>query len=245
VLTWFLEAFPAKTFPCSTLAATDWRESAAACGEKWPESLAKWDPPSSLWRTHQRSLLGGWEDFSATWPRWGMMHAGECWALTMQEARTGANEFGLLAEECGRKSKPQTIASGASVAKNRGADSMPTTMPTAIALVPQTPMSSGFVWSNKRTGLLPTPLADDWKGGTATVHSKTGRPRTDQFRHWCKAVHVLTYPIPEHSEAVMGWPVGWTDSSASATDKFRQWCASHGIPSPLPAPSSPLPASAS
>jgi hypothetical protein len=47
---------------------------------------------------------------------------------------------------------------------------------------------------------------------------------------------------PPWVEWLMGWPIGWTDCAASATDKFRQWCASHGIPSPLPAPSSPLPA---
>ena len=29
-------------------------------------------------------------------------------------------------------------------------------------------------------------------------------------------------------EWLMGWPIGWTDCAASATDKFRQWCDSHG-----------------
>jgi len=33
----------------------------------------------------------------------------------------------------------------------------------------------------------------------------------------------------EQVEWLMGWPLGWTDCAASATDKFRQWCASHGI----------------
>jgi hypothetical protein len=71
----------------------------------------------------------------------------------------------------------------------------------------------------KESGLLPTPLADDWKGGTTTVHSKTGRARTDQLRHWCKIKFGLTYPIPEHSEAMMGYPVGWTDLKPLVTDK--------------------------
>ena len=34
---------------------------------------------------------------------------------------------------------------------------------------------------------------------------------------------------PTWVEWLMGWPLGWTDCAASATDKFRQWCASHGI----------------
>lgn len=79
------------------------------------------------------------------------------------------------------------------------------------------------------SGLLPAPLADDWKGGTVAPHSKTGKSRDDQLRHWCKIHHGLTYPIPEHSEALMGWPIGWSDWRQSATDKFRQWCDSHGV----------------
>jgi hypothetical protein len=34
---------------------------------------------------------------------------------------------------------------------------------------------------------------------------------------------------PTWVEWLMGWPLGWTDCAASATDKFRQWLNSHGI----------------
>jgi hypothetical protein len=33
---------------------------------------------------------------------------------------------------------------------------------------------------------------------------------------------------PMWVEWLMGWPLGWTDCGASATDRFRQWCGSHG-----------------
>ena len=33
---------------------------------------------------------------------------------------------------------------------------------------------------------------------------------------------------PTWVEWLMGWPLGWTDLRASATDRFRQWCDSHG-----------------
>lgn len=36
---------------------------------------------------------------------------------------------------------------------------------------------------------------------------------------------------PDWAEWLMGWPIGWTDLLAPATDKYRQWCASHGISS--------------
>ncbi len=33
---------------------------------------------------------------------------------------------------------------------------------------------------------------------------------------------------PTWVEWLMGWPLGWTDCGAPATDKFLQWCVSHG-----------------
>jgi hypothetical protein len=33
---------------------------------------------------------------------------------------------------------------------------------------------------------------------------------------------------PMWVEWLMGWPLGWTDCAASATDKFQQWRRSHG-----------------
>lgn len=36
------------------------------------------------------------------------------------------------------------------------------------------------------------------------------------------------YPNPTLTEWLMGWPATWTDCAAPATDRFRQWCASHG-----------------
>jgi hypothetical protein len=36
---------------------------------------------------------------------------------------------------------------------------------------------------------------------------------------------------PTWVEWLMGWPLGWTDCAASATAKFQEWRASHGISS--------------
>ena len=33
---------------------------------------------------------------------------------------------------------------------------------------------------------------------------------------------------PTWVEWLMGWPLGWTDCGASATDRFREWCSAHG-----------------
>lgn len=70
-------------------------ESGAACGPRWPGSLAKFDPDTRSWRTAQCSLFGGLELFSETWPRWGMMRDGESFPLPTPEPLIDGNESGL------------------------------------------------------------------------------------------------------------------------------------------------------
>ena len=48
------------------------------CGRRCIGSLARYDRDSRSWRTRQRSLAGGFIEFSETWPRWGTMQNGEC-----------------------------------------------------------------------------------------------------------------------------------------------------------------------
>jgi hypothetical protein len=69
-------------------------------GEKWPASLAKYDPDSCLWRTHQFSLRGDLEPFLETWPRWGLMRGGECWEVQTLAGHTLENESGYLPTPC-------------------------------------------------------------------------------------------------------------------------------------------------
>lgn len=80
-------AQPAKE-PASTVPA-------AAYGANLPESFARWDRATSSWRTPQCSLLADLDAFSETWPRWGMMRAGECSVLTMPALLTSETGSGL------------------------------------------------------------------------------------------------------------------------------------------------------
>jgi hypothetical protein len=98
VLTSFLAASPAKTFPLQAQAP----ESTApdpACGRTWPASFARWDRPSSTWKTPQLSLVAGWDEYSATWPRWGMMRGGECSELPTWERHTSGTGSGFWRAE--------------------------------------------------------------------------------------------------------------------------------------------------
>lgn len=61
----------------------DSTENGADCGGKWPVSWVRYDLLTSSWRTRQYSLLGGLDEFLGTWPKWGLMRAGECWARDM------------------------------------------------------------------------------------------------------------------------------------------------------------------
>ena len=72
LLTWYRAGFLAKTsaLPEPEPEST---EREADSGARWPGSLAKYDHDTCSWKTAQLSLLGGLDEFSQTWPRWGLM----------------------------------------------------------------------------------------------------------------------------------------------------------------------------
>lgn len=94
LLTSWLAAFRVKTSALPET-AQDLTESVVECGTTWSASLAKLDRATSSWKTAQLSLLGGLEEFSETWPRWGLMRAGECWERQTLVPRTSESASGL------------------------------------------------------------------------------------------------------------------------------------------------------
>jgi len=77
--------------------AQESRASVLECGWKWHESSVKYDPATSLWKTRQCSLLEGLDEFSETWPKWGIMCDGESWELITPAHLTREIESGLWA----------------------------------------------------------------------------------------------------------------------------------------------------
>ena len=77
------------------------------------------------------------------------------------------------------------------------------------------------------SGLLPTPIATDWEGGTTAIRKDNGRERLDQWRDYVKIKYAMTYPHPTHSELRMGWPKEWTDLKPLGMDRFQQWRQKH------------------
>jgi hypothetical protein len=89
-------------------------ENGQECGEKWQGSFAKLDPSSSLWKTHQCSLIEDWELFSQIWPTWGSMQNGACWERQTLGLNTTEREFGLLPDNDKFFHTPTTGSSGGS-----------------------------------------------------------------------------------------------------------------------------------
>ena len=166
LLTWYLEVSHART---SALQGEEQElpESNPACGHKWQESFAKYDPVSYSWKTHQRSLFADLELSLETFPKWGSMRSGVLY----------------------QRQKPAHLI------------------------------------SEKEFGLLPTPTATDYKGSTphkVQRRSQNGNGLT--LREWLAKYSKsdkTVYPNPGFLEIAMGWPEGWTELNALATDKYH------------------------
>jgi len=65
------------------------------CGRSTGGLLASYDPASSSWRTSQACLVSGWEPFSETFPRSGMMLSGTVYQLVPSAPLTDGIGYGL------------------------------------------------------------------------------------------------------------------------------------------------------
>lgn len=90
----YLAASPARTFP-KPGAELESRARVQAYGDRWPGSLAKYDPATSTWKTALDLLPEDLNAYLGTWPRWGLMLDGEFWALTTPALHTSENESGF------------------------------------------------------------------------------------------------------------------------------------------------------
>lgn len=222
----------AKTFPPQEKA----QESTAsdpACGEKWQGSFAKYDRDSRLWRTHQHSLLGGFTEFSETWPRWGSMRNGECWERTTAAPPTSASESGLW----------QTPVADDAVDREKGKwNSRGEPKLSAQVLKWPTPRASdgekggpnqrgskGDLTLPSAVHHFPTPTATQHKGWSANHNRADTDDRLDYTIEREAANTAQPGRLnPTWVEWLMGWPIEWTDLKPLATDKYQEWQREHG-----------------
>jgi len=202
-------------------------ENDQECGEKWLASFVKYDHDSSLWKTHQCSLLGDLDEFSETWPQWGLMRGGECWEQRTLEQTIRGTESGLLPN---------------------GVDSFHTPNTTGLD-----GGSNSRRALRKKMG-LPTPNSRDWKDGQTAGNRKS--PGLGVVAHWptprtkgmCggtgswdllkKNTTIEEARLmgagnggqlnPPWVEWLMGWPTGWTDLKPLEMDKYHCAPQQHG-----------------
>lgn len=229
--------------------------NAADSGERWPEWFAKWDRATSSWRTPQLSLLAGLDEFSATWPRWGMMRTGVCWEPTTAVPRIDAKESGFwptpsaqeagvmdhLETKDGKKAKlgqraynPKT-GKHVQVTLNRAVRMWNTpTADDALNRKKGKYNSAGVPKLSAEVKLFPTPAAQDAKNSTLPPSQKD---RDSIPGHLLRNGEAPGGQLnPEWVEWLMGWPIGWTGLEPLGMDRWREWHRQHGG-SFTPAPS--------
>ena len=245
LLTLYLEDFRAKIL-AQQEKEQELTGSEAECGEKWRGSFTKYDPDSSLWKTHQCSLLGDLDEFLETWPQWGLMRDGECWEQRTLEQTIRGTEFGLLPNGVDSFHTPNTTGLDGGSNSRKALKKRMEMWPT-----PCLPGNGGTNGKAKMKAMLwPTPDANCGARGTQelwTPKRKSGQPaqytinqavRDKMFStptaHNSKecaspseykrdtpslATHAGGKLNPMWVEWLMGWPLGHTDLKPLATDK--------------------------
>ena len=233
LLTSWLAAFRVKTSALPET-AQDLTESVVECGTTWPASLAKFDPDTSSWKTAQLSLLGGLEEFSETWPRWGLMRAGECWERQTLAPRTSESASGLwqtpVADDAANR------ANGKWNSRGEPKLSAQVMWPTATVCGNYNRKGAS---ATSGDGLATAVTQRTYPTATATAYKgwspKHNRASTDDRLDYTVEREAFnpgqqTPPMrlnPAWVEWLMGWPIGHTELKPLVTDKFHEWQQQH------------------
>lgn len=175
-------------------------------GLRCTESFARFDRDSCLWRTPQCSLLADLDVFSETWPRAGMMRRGWCWELQMSELRMSARESGF--------SRMTWLTPMA-------LDGMRSTMKLESLAKHWEKHPNSNLAEQVAARMLPTPMANDAKNNGGPGQQARKSPQLGAV--------VGGALNPPWVEWLMGWPIGWTDSSPLEMDRFRLWLQLHSV----------------
>jgi len=246
LLTLYLEAFHAKTSQPQEK-ELELKESDQECGEKWRGSFTKYDPDTSLWKTHQCSLLGDLEEFLETWPQWGLMRDGECWEQRTLEQTIRGTGFGLEPNGVDNFHTPNTTGldggsnSRKALRKRKEEAKFPT--PTAsdwmnlkqngIDFVNgryvRTSLTTGVKFGAKLSDAInlemkkkfPTPKLSDYKDrGNMSNPSIQRRAAKGKQMDLSMVAHPTSGQLnPTWVEWLMGWPLGWTELKPLEMDK--------------------------
>jgi len=232
LLTSYLADFHAKT-SLRQAEARESMENEAECGEKWRASFTKYDLDTRSWKTHQCSLLGDLEEFSETWPQWGLMRDGECWERQTLEQTIRGTGYGFSPNGIDKFHTPCTtgLDGGSNSRKALKKRLLPT--PDASQRGPTKDYDPKAKSQSGRTlqsfaAKFPTPQASDNRDrGNMSNPSIQRRIAKGKQIMLSQSVHPTSGQLnPTWVEWLMGWPLGWTDLKPLAMGK------SHFVPQP-------------
>ena len=209
--------------------------------------LARYDRDSCLWRTLQRCLAGGWEPYSATFPRSGMTRNGTLSPLQPLVRRTGgkgsgswptpnasavSNSTNLQCSGDGR-TKPNKLGWAVAMWPTPSASQMPCEGTVRIArqrwlagdaTLEEASAIAGRDVRDKQgkvPAMLPTPRATDGSKGSRTADGAARELK--RGRNIDLGVAIGGGQLnPTWVEWLMGFPLGWTDCEDSETQSYRK-----------------------
>jgi len=205
-------------------------ENEAECGDKWRGSFTKYDPSLCSWKTHQCSLLGDLDEFSETWPQWGLMRDGECWEQRTLEQTIRGTESGL-SENKELWPTPCLPGNGGTNGKAKMKKMLANKWPTPTCHNSNEKGSpSKFKRDSPGLGTVvlwfPTPQASDNRDrGNMSNPSIQRRIKIGKQIMLSQSVDRNSGLLnPTWVEWLMGWPLEWTDLKPLEMDK------SHSVP---------------
>jgi DNA (cytosine-5)-methyltransferase 1 len=230
LLTLYLAAFHAKTL-AQQEKAQELTGNEAGCGEKWRASFTRYDPDSSLWRTHQCSLLGGLDEFLETWPQWGLMRDGECWEQQMLAQTIRGTEFGLSPNGVDSFHTPNTTGldggSNSRKALRKKMEKWPT--PTVMDSITRSKESWEKAQFRPRQGKNLIKLGDIqyWPTPTAHMAKETNAP-SKHNRNTPTLTAQVNWPTPR-TKGMCGGSGSWDLLNKNTTkEEARQMGAGNG-----------------
>ncbi len=168
-------------------------------GANSPASFAKWSPELFGWKTAQCSLLEDSPECLAILPRWGSMRNGMLYLRQTLAPGISVTGFGLLLPTLDASQQKYRLSGGTQQSKSL----------EAMA----------------RTGVLsklPTLVARDYRHPGRSRAERTGSKAGDHLPN------SVGGPLnPDWCEWFMGFPIGWTASSALEMPKFHEWQQQH------------------
>lgn len=176
------------------------REPDQVFTEKSCASLAWYDQDSCSWRTYQQSFLTDSEPYSETWPRWGMTQGGSAYAHPMSERRITETDGSSWPTP-----RASAIAAGA-----------------RMAVVSRIKNPRGNLEEVVYARTFLTPTARDYKDGEAQ-YFRNGELQQDTI-DWLLGGAVN----PQFVAWLMGFPIRWANSKATATPKSHSKPQQHG-----------------